>query len=170
LEGRRQPYILAAGRLWDEAKNIGILEKVAGEVSWPIRIAGEEAFEGNAFESGGLETLGLLTPAVMKHTMAEAEIWAHPALYEPFGLAVLEAAQAGCALVLSDIPTLRELWDEAAVFVAPQDASAWKITLEDLIRQPARRNALGIKARGRAKQYSLDRCAQAYDSLYRSLT
>ena len=40
------------------------------------------------------------------------------ALYEPFGLAVLEAAQAGCALVLSDIPTFRELWDGAALFVA----------------------------------------------------
>ncbi len=31
-----------------------------------------------------------------------------PARYEPFGLSVLEAALSGCALVLGDIPSLRE--------------------------------------------------------------
>jgi hypothetical protein len=38
---------------------------------------------------------------------------------EPFGLAVLEAAQAGCPLVLSDLPGFRELWDGAALFRRP---------------------------------------------------
>ena len=35
---------------------------------------------------------------------------------------MLEAASAGCPLILGDIPTFRELWDGAAVFVAPDDA------------------------------------------------
>ena len=48
---------------------------------------------------------------------ARCPIFVSAARYEPFGLAVLEAAQAGCALVLSDIPTFRELWDGAALFV-----------------------------------------------------
>ena len=34
-----------------------------------------------------------------------------PARYEPFGLSILEAALSGCALVLGDLPSLRELWD-----------------------------------------------------------
>ena len=56
--------------------------------------------------------------------MARTAVFVSPALYEPFGLAVLEAAQAGCALVLSDIPTFRELWDGVALFVAPVIARA----------------------------------------------
>ena len=44
--------------------------------------------------------------------------------YEPFGLAVLEAAHAGCALVLSDIPTFRELWQGAASFVIAAGSAA----------------------------------------------
>lgn len=43
-------------------------------------------------------------------------IYVHPALCEPFGLAVVEAAQAGCALVLSEIAPLRENWEGAALF------------------------------------------------------
>ena len=33
----------------------------------------------------------------------------------------LEAALCGCALVLGDIPSLREVWGDAALFVAPDD-------------------------------------------------
>ena len=37
--------------------------------------------------------------------MSRAAIFFSPALYEPFGLGVLEAAARGCALVLADIPS-----------------------------------------------------------------
>src|SRR3546814_15067984 len=53
-----------------------------------------------------------------------AGIFVSPSLYEPFGLAVLEAAMSGCALLLSDIPTFRELWDGAAVFTPAGDSDA----------------------------------------------
>ena len=65
--------------------------------------------------------------------------------YEPFGLAVLEAAQAGCALLLSDIPTFRELWDGAALFVAAATiARASPSRASDaLLADPATRRGLG---------------------------
>ena len=37
--GQKEAYILAVGRLWDEAKNIAVLDRVAGEISWPIYVA-----------------------------------------------------------------------------------------------------------------------------------
>ena len=55
---------------------------------------------------------------------ARASIYALPARYEPFGLSALEAALSGCALVLGDIPSLREVWGDAALFVAPDDTDA----------------------------------------------
>ena len=52
--------------------------------------------------------------------MGRAAIYALPARYEPFGLSILEAALSGCALVIGDIPSLREIWADAALFV-PSD-------------------------------------------------
>lgn len=166
----KQPRVLAAGRLWDEAKNIQLLDQVAPNLDWPILVAGQTDFEHGSFAANHLKLLGSLPPDCMHQHMQEAAIWAHPALYEPFGLAVLEAAQAECTLVLSDIPTLRELWQDAALFVSPRDPSAWEDALNLLMEDPDLRQTLGARARERAAEYSLERCAHQYAALYELLT
>ena len=37
----KEPFVLSAGRLWDEAKNVAALERIAPRVPWPIHVAGE---------------------------------------------------------------------------------------------------------------------------------
>src|SRR5207244_3630962 len=95
-----------------------------------------------------------------------AAIYALPARYEPFGLSALEAALAGCALVLGDIPSLRELWDGAARFVPPDDAGALREALRELICDPQLRAGLGIKARRAAEQYTPRKMAGEYLKVY----
>ena len=71
--------------------------------------------------------------------------------------AVLEAAQAGCALVLSDIPTFRELWDGAALFVAPDGEATALARLTRLLRRPGwprRNSAHGARARAAATRWT----------------
>ncbi len=91
------------------------------------------------------------------------------ARYEPFGLSVLEAALAGCALVLGDVPSLRELWDDAAVFVAPDDADALRGALAALIADARGRTRLAERAHERAGSYDTERMAAAYLALYSRL-
>ncbi|MEB3829625.1 glycosyltransferase [Phormidium sp. CCY1219] len=67
-----------------------------------------------------------MSPEELSHWYARAAIYAFPARYEPFGLSVLEAALSGCALVLGDIPRLREMWGDAAVFANPDVARRWR--------------------------------------------
>src|SRR3546814_16818778 len=81
------------------------------------------------------DLLGVLGEASMAAWRERAGIFVSPSLYEPFGLAVLEAAMSGCALLLSDIPTFRELWDGAAVFTPAGDSDA----LADRLRSEERR-------------------------------
>ena len=71
-----------------------------------------------------LRLLGSLREEKMRQWLSLARVYVSVALYEPFGLGVLEAAQAGCPLVLSDIPTFREFWAGAALFVPPHDEQA----------------------------------------------
>ncbi|HEX8463457.1 MAG TPA: glycosyltransferase family 4 protein [Abditibacterium sp.] len=165
----KSPFVLAAGRLWDEAKNIALLDEVAPQIEWPIRVAGQSQFENEGFAAQNLDVLGALEPAQMKKMMREAAIWAHPARYEPFGLATLEAAQSGCALVLSDIPTLRELWDGAALFASPREVSDWKVALQNLVDDENSRLKGAKKAQARAQNYSLERFGASYEALYSEL-
>ncbi len=147
----RDRAVLTAGRLWDDAKNARMLDAVAARLSAPLRAAGPTEGPGGArVELRHTLVLGKLSERAMGEALARASVFASAALYEPFGLAVLEAAQAGLPLVLSDIPTFRELWEGAAVFVPCGDVDAWTAALEQMLRAPA---AWGNRARLRAARY-----------------
>ncbi|HTU45024.1 MAG TPA: glycosyltransferase family 4 protein [Bryobacteraceae bacterium] len=166
----KQPFVLSAGRLWDEAKNIGLLNGIAPKLDWRIRVAGSERGpENSAGHANNLQVLGELPHADLIRQMDRASIFAHPALYEPFGLSILEAARAHCCLVLADSPSLRELWNGAAVFVDPRDPDAWLFELNALVRDLLKRQELGRLAHSRAGQYRASSSLGEYWNLYRSL-
>jgi glycogen synthase len=154
----KQPFVLAAGRIWDKAKNIAMLEAIAPELDWEISITGSStSMPPN------------LPHAELMHQMDRAAIFAQPALYEPFGLTILEAARARCCLLVSDIPSLRELWDGAAIFVNPHDAISWVKQLNALIRDSARREALAERAYEHSAKYDADVSVAKYWRIYQSL-
>jgi glycosyltransferase involved in cell wall biosynthesis len=164
----KEHFILAAGRLWDEAKNIAILARIAARVPWPIRVAGSSSPRAVASSEPmrGVEELGELPRSALHDTMQRASILAAPAVYEPFGLTILEAARAGCALVLSDLPTLRELWDGAALFVEPRDELQLQAALAQLTHNDPQRHELQRRAARRANRYSVTAMADGYVQLY----
>ena len=164
---QKEPFILTAGRLWDEAKNVGALAQVAASLEWPVTVAGEQRHpEGGDLCPPSVRALGCLSPGHLAGWLARASIYALPARYEPFGLSALEAGLAGCALVLGDIPSLREVWGEAALFVPPDDADALRRALQSLIDNPDRRSRMAERAQTRARQYTPGRMAAGYVAAY----
>jgi glycosyltransferase involved in cell wall biosynthesis len=168
---RKQPLILAAGRAWDDAKNIGALCAIADRLPWPVYVAGDHrAPDGTECELPSVHHLGHLSEGDIERWYERASIYALPARYEPFGLSVLEAACAGCALVLGDIASLRENWDGAAIFVRPDDRDALAAAILQLIDRPAARAELGRAAQQRAAAFTMDRTAEGYTRAYETLT
>ena len=166
----KESFIFAAGRVWDEAKNLAALDDVASEVPWPVYIAGAAtAPDGRERPLANARTLGVLDRPTLSWWLGRAGIYAFPALYEPFGLSVLEAALAGCALVLGDIPSLREVWGDAATFVPPNDRVALVRALRWLCDDATLRAAQGARARRRALLFDPDLMAERYFALYGSL-
>lgn len=166
----KEPFVLAAGRLWDEAKNIAALIDVAGELKWPLRISGATKTMVNSFElPAQIECLGELSRQDLLVQMQRAGIYVAPALYEPFGLAVLEAASAGCALVLADIPPFRELWDGTALFVDPNDAVSIRRSINRLCEDNQLLFRLQRTSSQRAGAYRLSRARASYHELYRAV-
>lgn len=169
--GPKRPVILTAGRLWDPAKNLALLAEVAETLAWPVLAAGAlTPPHGNRVAGmGSVHLLGPLEPDVMAERLACAAIYALPARYEPFGLSILEAALAGCALVLGDVPSLRELWDGVAIFVPPDEPETLRSALEALVQDQGLRHTLAMRARRRALGFSPERMAAGYLELYARL-
>ena len=166
----KEPFILCAGRLWDRGKGIGTLNEAAAGLDWPVQAAGPlQGPDGSSVAFANFECLGSLSEADVARWVGRAAIFCAPALYEPFGLTALEAAMSGAALVLSDIPTFRELWDGAAVFVPAGDARALHAELRALSGDADRRSGLAEAARLRAANYSVAEAARRYAALYAEL-
>jgi glycogen synthase len=165
---RKEPFIFTAGRLWDRAKNIHALSRIAARLPWPTAVAGAEAFaaEGARIVPAGMRALGPLDERALAGWLGRASIFALPARYEPFGLLPLEAALAGCALVLGDIPSLREVWGEAALFVAPDDIEALAGAIGSLIASPRELLERADAAHARAARYSIEAMAAGYREAY----
>ena len=166
------PHAFTAGRLWDRGKDVATLDHAAA-TGVPIHAAGPTTGpNGDGVALDHATCLGSLDGAALGMAFAARPVFASAALYEPFGLAVLEAAQAGCALVLADIPTFRELWDGAATFVAPRDSDRFAKVIAGLLANPAARARQGQVAATRAQRYSVAAMhagtAAIHDALCRS--
>jgi glycosyltransferase involved in cell wall biosynthesis len=169
--GSKLPIVFAAGRLWDPAKNLLALEEIAAGLPWPIYVAGDARHPGReeSISVERLHLLGSLPSRTVASWLRRAAVYAFPARYEPFGLSVLEAALAGCTLVLGDIPSLRELWEGSAIFVPPDEPETLRVAVEGLVRDPGLRQALAMRSRRRALTLTPRRMADSYLQLYRQL-
>ena len=158
----KEPLVLAAGRVWDAAKGIDSLCRVAPQVPARIAVAGEV---GEPLAR--VDQLGPLPFPDLADLLGRALVFAAPARYEPFGLGVLEAGLAACALVLGDIASLREVWGDAATYVTDDASLADALTA--LVEDPEQAQERGRVARERALAYSPERTAAGYLATYAEL-
>jgi glycogen synthase len=137
--GQRQPITLLAGRVWDNAKNVRLVADAArGWNPGPVYLAGETAHPdgGRAEVPPPLQPLGFVPRAELDAWFNRALVYISPACYDPFGLLPLQAALHGCRLLLSDIPSYREVWGDTARFFRSNDADDLRRQWECLLVSP----------------------------------
>lgn len=169
-----RPLLLTAGRAWDEAKGVAVLDRaleLLGEDAPLAQLAGPLTGPDDAtYEPRALLGLGSVTPATLLRLYARTGIYVATSYYEPFGLSPLEAANSGCALVLSDIGSFRDLWSGCAEFYEAGNAAALAATIRDLLDDPERMDRLGADAHERAvTRFTAARMGARYADLYLSL-
>jgi glycogen synthase len=171
----KEERIVTAGRLWDAAKNAGIF--LRADMPAPVLIVGADRRSEQPAKLFAVEkniAKVQLQPhqdeEQMVEILARAAIYAAPSQYEPFGLAPVEAALSRCALVASDIPSLRELWQDAAVFFRNNDPQDLRRALELLVREPLLRDQYANLAYNHAcRTFSAARMVGEYLELYQAL-
>jgi glycosyltransferase involved in cell wall biosynthesis len=170
----KEPFLFASGRLWDEGKNITLLSSIAERLPWPLLLAGatsDPSGKQRIRAPENTQVLGAIEADDMARLLGECSIYVSPALYEPFGLAILEAAFSECALVLSDLESMQEIWGDAALYFDSRSAEDLLEKIQFLVDHPKFREELARRARARAlARYTSEKMAGKYAALYRELT
>ncbi len=167
FQRRRAVRAVSVGRLWDKGKGLDILNQA--RLPMPLLLAGENSFEDatSGMSQPGIQTLGRLDEKSLFDLFCTSSVYLATSVYEPFGLAPLEAALCGCAIVARDITTFREVWGDAALYF--EDATELQDLFCRLMDNPRELRRLRAAARERAQQFTAQSMADAYTSLYREL-
>ena len=162
--------ILFVGRL-ESNKGIATLLEIARSLaangaSLELRLAGDGPLRSEVTRAAEtlagamrLVPLGSLTAAEVRLELQAADVFLFPSRYESFGIAVLEALASGVPVVCSDLPALREVAAESAVFVAPSDTNGWINATLRLLQDPGQRQRLSELGRARARLFSWEATA-----------
>jgi glycosyltransferase involved in cell wall biosynthesis len=171
----KEDFVVTLGRLWDSGKNAALL--LRADMPLPVHIIGADRHPELGNQPFSMEELRPnihLEPQQDERQIAallsRAAVYAATSQYEPFGLAPLEAALSRCALIVSDIPPFRELWEGAALFFNNNDALDLRRKLEMLAQDPGLRRRYGNLAYDHARRrYSAVRMVDQYLELYHAL-
>lgn len=71
-----------------------------------------------------------------------AEMFVFPSLYEGFGVPTLEAFACRCPVLLSDIPVMREIAGDAALYFNPKNSSELRTAVKRVLEDEALRRTL----------------------------
>ncbi|MBH5399780.1 glycosyltransferase family 4 protein [Bradyrhizobium sp. CNPSo 4010] len=141
--------------------------------SWHLALAGQGADEARLRQlahdlnvSDRLHLLGEIPPGRMADFLACLDVFVFPTQAETFGLAAVEAANAGIPSVVTDLPVLREVLSyegrPTALFVDASDhaklsAAVSRLLTDEQLRDELRQNAKGLRLR-----YSVDAMVEEY--------
>ena len=162
-----------AARLHPHKRLDAAIRLLPDEPSWHLALAGQGADEARLRQladdlnvSDRLYLLGEIPPRRMADFLACLDVFVFPTQAETFGLAAVEAANAGVPSVVTDLPVLREVLSfegkPTALFVDASDhaklsAAVSKILTDQTLSDELRQNAKGLKSR-----YSVDAMVEEY--------
>jgi glycogen(starch) synthase len=171
--------VLCVGKLWDAGKQVSLLTQHSHPLPVCI-VAADQPVDVVRFpiradvklktEDYDVAFRGPQTEAQLRLLYSKSSIYVATSRYEPFGMALLEAAFSRCAIVANDIPVFREIWGDAAVYFCTNDAASLATALRRLSEDRDFCRAHGNLAYQRARtRFPARRMLDEYLSLYRRL-
>jgi glycosyltransferase involved in cell wall biosynthesis len=180
--GEAKPYLFLPASL-ERHKRIDVLIRSLQHVADPeleVWIAGSEEIDPSCAtelrrlaESLGLASrvrfLGVIPYRSILHYYQGAVALAFPSLLETFGHPMLEAMLAGTPIVAADIPALREIAGDIALYFPPDDPIELAHAVDEVRAEPDAAKARVARGRVRAAEFSwrtsVDRLCNVFDEV-----
>jgi glycogen(starch) synthase len=174
----KEDFVMSVGRLWDAGKQVTLLAQqdlpcetfLIGSAHDPDGDSPVSVFEPASERKVNINFKGTQTEAQLRQLYGRCAIYAATSRYEPFGLAPLEAAFSRCALVANDIPSLREIWGDSALYFHRNDTRSLGVTIRSLLSDVELRRVYANRALRHAQSnYTAARMTDEYLGLYKAL-
>lgn len=164
-----KPYFLYVGRI-DAKKNLPTLVQAFDQINgFELILVGSQGFGAEKIAGENVRLLNWVPEEDLPGLYAGATAFVFPSAYEGFGLPVLQALACGVPTIASDIPALREVAGQAALFVKPNDVAGWTDALRRITHDNDLRNHLQAQGLAQAKNFSWQKCAERTWEEIRSL-
>lgn len=160
-----EDYIIAVSNM-DPRKNFSRLIQAFKQLknkSIKLYIIGmkQKAFNDvNLEESSNIYLPGFIDDEKLKEMYQNALLSVYPSLYEGFGLPPLESMTFGCPVIVSDIPALKEISEDAALYVDPTNINDITSKIEELLQNDTLRAELRNKGFEQIQKYSWSNSAK----------
>jgi glycosyltransferase involved in cell wall biosynthesis len=162
-----------AARLHPHKRLDQAIRLLPDQPSWHLALAGQGADEARLKQLAAqlnvadrLHLLGEIPPRQMADFLASLDVFVFPTEAETFGLAAVEAANAGVPSVVNDLPVLREVLSfegqPAALFVDAADHAELAAAVSRLLSDRQLSDKLRQNARGLRRRYSVDAMVEEY--------
>jgi glycosyltransferase involved in cell wall biosynthesis len=136
---------------------------LAGPLGWRHQtLLREIALRG----PGEVLLTGELSAEELDALYRHAAAFVYPALYEGFGLPVLEAMTRGLPVIVSNTSSLPEVAGDAALEVDPESVREIASSIETLLSDETLAERLSARARARAERFSWDETARLTLQVY----
>ncbi len=173
IEPRKNvPALLAAWRMLRRRGSSPPPLVLCGGFGWKAEESRREIAE--AEREGWLVPLGYVSADELAALYRGAWMVALPSFYEGFGLPAVEAMRAGAPLVASDLPVLREVAGDAALYAPPDRPDLWADRVQELLGDEGLREELRQRGLERSGLFDWGRTAAetaaAFHAAARALT
>jgi len=164
------PFVLHVS-LASSRKNPDAILNTARQLDIPFKIAGNgwDKLMSKEPETENVEILGYVSEDELIELYKRAPIFYFPTLHEGFGLPVLEAMAAGCAVVTSDVYAIPEVTGDAAMVLNPTAVNKHVEVIKHLLESTDERQNLAAEAIERSQQFSWKKTARETTEVYRSV-
>jgi glycosyltransferase involved in cell wall biosynthesis len=172
----KRNLVLVVARLFPRKGVQRFLEAIPGmSDDWEYVVAGDGPYLPQLMKQAArlrapVRFVGFVDSHTLRSYYEEARVLVFPSIRENFPMVLLEAMDAGCAVITTDAEGCGEVVGETGIVVEKDNAEQIRTALQDLMNNPARCDALGKRAQARVELFRWPRIAGLYKEAFEAAT